>query len=114
MGARHDGEAFGDDFELPPDGAYCESCASIASVHLAWRLLLATGEPRFAELAERTLHNVNAGTPAADGHSFFYANPLQQRVAGPAPDPDALSPRAATGLRAPWFEVSCCPTNTSR
>ncbi|HEX3761919.1 MAG TPA: hypothetical protein VHW23_24635, partial [Kofleriaceae bacterium] len=35
-------------------------------------------------------------------------------VAGPPPDPDALSARAATGLRAPWFEVSCCPTNLSR
>jgi DUF1680 family protein len=114
MGARHDGESFGDDFELPPDGAYAESCASMASVMLAWRLLLATGEPRYAELAERTLHNAIAGALAADGRSFFYANPLQQRVAGPAPDPDALSPRAATGLRAPWFEVSCCPTNLSR
>src|SRR5690349_18851137 len=51
MGARHDGEQFGDDFELPPDGAYAETCASIASVMLAHRLLLATGEPRFAELA---------------------------------------------------------------
>ena len=114
MGARHEGESFGDDFELPPDGAYAESCASIASVMLAWRLLLATGEARYAELAERTLHNAIAGAPAADGHAFFYVNPLQQRVAGPAPDPDALSPRAATGMRAPWFEVSCCPTNTSR
>jgi DUF1680 family protein len=114
MGARHEGESFGDDFELPPDGAYCESCAAMASVMLAWRLLLATGEPRYAELAERTLHNAIAGAPAADGHSFFYVNPLQQRAAGPAPAPDAISPRAATGLRAPWFEVSCCPTNLSR
>ena len=83
-------------------------------MQLAWRLLLATGDGRYAELAERTLHNVVAGALAADGRSFFYTNPLQQRTAGPAPDPDALSPRAATGLRAPWFEVSCCPTNLSR
>jgi DUF1680 family protein len=114
MGSRHEGEAFGDDFELPPDGAYAESCAGVASVMLAWRLLLATGEAQYAELAERTLHNVVAGAVAADGHAFFYTNPLQQRVAGAPPDPDALSPRAATGLRAPWFEVSCCPTNVAR
>ena len=114
MGARHEGEQFGDDFELPPDGAYAETCAGIASVMLAHRLLLATGEPRYAELAERTLYNVIAGAIAADGHGFFYVNLLQQRVAGPPPDPDALSARAATGLRAPWFEVSCCPTNLSR
>ncbi|HET7503965.1 MAG TPA: beta-L-arabinofuranosidase domain-containing protein [Kofleriaceae bacterium] len=114
MGARQEGEQFGDDFELPPDGAYAETCAGIASVMLAWRLLLATGEARFAELAERTLHNVIAGAVAADGRAFFYVNLLQQRVAGPPPDPDALSLRAATGLRAPWFEVSCCPTNLAR
>jgi len=114
MGARHEGESFGDDFELPPDGAYCETCAGVASVHLAWRLLLATGEPQYAELAERTLHNVIAGAVAADGHGFFYVNPLQQRVPGAPPAPDALSPRAATGLRAPWFEVSCCPNNLGR
>ena len=114
MGARHEGESFGDDFELPPDGAYAESCAGVASVMLAWRLLLATGEATYAELTERTLHNVIAGALAADGHAFFYVNPLQQRVAGAAPDPDALSPRAATGVRAPWFEVSCCPTNLAR
>jgi len=114
MGSRHEGEAFGDDFELPPDGAYCETCAGVASVQLAWRLLLATGEARYADLVERTLHNVIAGGLAADGHGFFYTNPLQQRVAGAAPEPDALSPRAATGLRAPWFEVSCCPTNLAR
>jgi uncharacterized protein len=114
MGARHEGEAFGDDFELPPDGAYAESCASIASVMLSWRLLLATGEARYAELAERTLHNAIAGALAVNGQAFFYTNPLQQRIAGAPPDPDALSPRAATGLRAPWFEVSCCPTNLAR
>lgn len=114
MGARHEGESFGDDFELPPDGAYAETCASIASVMLAWRLLLATGHARYAELAERTLYNVIAGAVASDGHGFFYVNPLQQRVRGTPPDPDALSPRAATGLRAPWFEVSCCPTNLAR
>jgi DUF1680 family protein len=114
MGSRHEGEQIGDDFELPPDGAYAETCASIASVMVAWRLLLATGEPRYAELIERTLYNVIAGAIAADGHGFFYVNLLQQRVAGPPPDPDAMSARAATGLRAPWFEVSCCPTNLSR
>ena len=55
MGSHHTGEAFGDDFVLPPDRAYSETCAGIASVMLAWRLLLATGEPRFADLIERTL-----------------------------------------------------------
>ena len=31
LGSRHADESFGDPFELPPDGAYAETCASIAS-----------------------------------------------------------------------------------
>ena len=50
MGSHHDGERFGEDFVLPPDRAYSETCAGVASVMLAWRLLLATGEHRFADL----------------------------------------------------------------
>ena len=52
---------------------------------LAWRLLLATGEARFADLIERTLYNIVATSPAPDGRRFFYANPLHQRVPGTVP-----------------------------
>ncbi len=114
MGSRHSDESFGEDFELPPDRAYSETCAGVASVQLAWRLLLATGDVRYADQIERTLYNVVATSPALDGSGFFYANPLHQRVPGEAPDPDAESPRAASSLRAPWFHVSCCPTNVAR
>jgi DUF1680 family protein len=114
MGSHHDGEKFGEDFVLPPDRAYSETCAGIASVMLSWRLLLATGETRFADLAERTLLNVVATSPAPDGRAFFYANPLHQRVPGVVPSPDFVSNRAASSLREPWFAVSCCPTNVAR
>lgn len=114
MGSHHDGEKFGDDFVLPPDRAYSETCAGIASVMLAWRLLLATGESRFADIVERTLFNVVATSPAPDGMAFFYANPLHQRVPGVVPSPDQVSNRAASSLREPWFAVSCCPTNVAR
>ena len=114
MGSRHSDESFGEDYELPPDRAYSETCAGVASVMLAWRLLLATGDVRYADLAERTLYNVVATSPALDGSGFFYANPLHQRVPGDAPEPDAESPRASSSLRAPWFSVSCCPTNVGR
>ena len=114
MGSRHSGEAFGEDWELPPDRAYSETCAAVASVMLSWRLLLATGDPKYADLAERTLYNVIATSPAPDGHGFFYANPLQVRVPGSLPDPDVVNPRVESPLRAPWFSVSCCPTNLAR
>ncbi|UUU20364.1 glycoside hydrolase family 127 protein [Streptomyces sp. DSM 40750] len=114
MGSHHRDESFGADFVLPPDRAYSETCAGVASVMLGWRLLLATGEPRFADLVERTLFNVVATSPSEDGRSFFYANTLHRRHRGVVPPADVDSPRADSGLRAPWFAVSCCPTNVAR
>ncbi|KQS66708.1 glycoside hydrolase family 127 protein [Modestobacter sp. Leaf380] len=114
MGSRHQDEAFGEDFVLPPDRAYSETCAGIGSVQLAWRLLLAQGDPRYADLIERTLYNVVDAGPSASGTAFFYTNTLHQRVLGTVPDPDQAVPRAASSLRAPWFAVSCCPTNVAR
>lgn len=114
QGSRHEDEAFGEDWELPNDRAYSETCAGIGSIMFAWRMLLADGDPRYADLIERTLYNVVATSPADDGCAFFYANPLHQRTPGTVPDPDATSPRASSSLRAPWFEVSCCPPNVAR
>ncbi len=113
MGSRHQDEGFGDDWELPADRAYCETCAGVASVMFSWRLYLATGDVAYADLIERTLFNVVAASPAVDGRSFFYANPLHQRVAGEDAH-DGVNHRAEGGVRAPWFDVSCCPTNVAR
>ena len=114
MGAHHEGESFGLDFELPPDRSYSESCAGVGSVMVNYRLLLATGDDRYADAIERTLYNVVAGAPGEEGTSFFYTNTLHQRIPGSVPAADEQSPRAASSLRAPWFEVSCCPTNVAR
>ncbi|XVU21243.1 glycoside hydrolase family 127 protein [Actinoplanes sp. CA-054009] len=114
VGSRHQDEAYGDDYVLPADRAYSETCASVGSIMLSWRLLLAEGDPRYADLIERTLFNVIAASPADDGTRFFYTNTLHQRVPGTEPQPDQIVPRAASSLRAPWFAVSCCPTNLAR
>ena len=114
VGSHHQDEAYGDDFELPADRAYAETCAGIASVMLSWRLLLATGQDKYADLIERTLLNNVLASPRADGRAFYYTNTLHQRTPGPTPDEHQLSHRAEAGLRAPWFEVSCCPTNVAR
>jgi len=114
QGSHHQDEAFGEDWELPADRAYSETCAGVGSIMFSWRLLLAGGEPRHADLIERTLYNVVAASPAPDGRAFFYANTLHQRVPGVAADPGTTSPRASSSLRAPWFEVSCCPPNVAR
>ena len=114
QGAHHQDEAFGTDFELPSDRAYSETCAGIGSIMFSWRLLLATGETRYADLIERTLYNVVATSPSEEGTAFYYSNTLHQREAGQPADPDEASPRASASLRAPWFEVSCCPPNLAR
>jgi DUF1680 family protein len=114
MGSRHEGEAFGDDFELPSDRAYSETCAGVGSIMFSWRLLLADGDERYADLIERTLFNVVATSPDEDGTAFFYVNPLQRNVPGTSGNQDTVSPRASSSLRAPWFAVSCCPPNVAR
>ncbi|MEV1169497.1 beta-L-arabinofuranosidase domain-containing protein [Nonomuraea sp. NPDC049784] len=114
MGSRHQDEGFGEDWELPPDRAYCETCAGVASIMVSWRLHLATGDVRYTDLIERTLYNVIATSPSPDGRAFFYANPLHQRAPGRPTDADEVSPRAEAGARAAWFDVSCCPTNVAR
>ena len=106
VGSRHSRESFGDRFELPPDRAYNETCAAIASIQLCWRLLLATGEPRFAELIERTLVNSLVASTSVDGGRYFYVNPLQRR-------PDHAE-GADPGERREWFECACCPPNIMR
>ena len=107
LGSRHADESFGDPFELPPDGAYAETCAAIASVMLAWRLLLATGDPEYADVIERTMYNGVLPGVSLDGASFFYVNSLQRRTER-APD------RPRSGERQPWYACACCPPNVMR
>lgn len=114
QGSHHQDEAFGEDWELPPDRAYSETCAGVGSIMFSWRLLLTDGDERYADLIERTLFNVLATSTAPDGRAFFYTNTLHKRTPTQEVDPEATSPRASSSLRAPWFEVSCCPPNVAR
>ncbi|MFF5232915.1 glycoside hydrolase family 127 protein [Dactylosporangium sp. NPDC000521] len=114
MGSRHLDESYGDDFVLPPDRAYSETCAGVATVMLAHRLLLATGDLRYGDIVDRVLHNVIATAVADDGRAFFYANTLHQRTPTEAVPPDREQLRFGGGPRAPWFEVSCCLNNVAR
>nr|WP_240642224.1 beta-L-arabinofuranosidase domain-containing protein [Microbacterium sulfonylureivorans] len=114
MGSRFRDEAFGADFELPADGAYSETCAGVGAFMLAWRLLLATDDAAYGDLMERVLYNVITASPSPDGRAFFYVNTLHQRAIDDRSDGAQSSLQVGLGERAPWFRVSCCPTNVSR
>jgi DUF1680 family protein len=114
MGSRHLDESFGDDYVLPADRAYAETCAGVATVMLAHRLLLATGDTRYGDIVERVLFNVVATAVADDGRAFFYANTLHQRTRTEVIPADREQLRFGGGPRAPWFEVSCCLPNVAR
>jgi DUF1680 family protein len=107
LSSRHLDESFGDPFELPPDRAYAETCAAIASVMLAWRLLLATGDPECADVIERTTYNGMLAGSSLAGTEFFYVNTLQRRSTRAPADP-------TKGHRAGWFACACCPPNLMR
>ncbi len=98
-GARFTGESFGQPYELPSDRCYCETCAAIAAMMWNWRMLLATGDARYADLLERSLYNGFLSGVSLDGSRFFYVNPLQSRG----------------GVERPgWYSCACCPPNVMR
>ena len=99
LGSRYEGEAFGEDYELPNGRAYTETCAAIASVMWNWRLLALKGDARYADLLEWTLYNAVLPGLSLDGQEYFYQNPL-------ADD--------GTHRRQAWFGCACCPPNVAR
>ncbi len=108
IGAHHTDEAFGDPYELPNERSYCETCAAIASIMFCWRMLMITGEAKYADLIERTLYNGFLAGLSLDGQRYIYANPLQVREGhlGRGDDHDYH--------RVEWFHCACCPPNVMR
>lgn len=106
IGARHEGESFGDNYELPNLTAYSETCAAIGSVYWNHRLFLLTGDSKYYDVIERTLYNGLISGISLDGTKFFYPNPLE------SDGKYTFNMGACT--RQPWFDCSCCPTNLIR
>jgi hypothetical protein len=72
-----------------------------------WRMLLATGEARFADLLERTLYNGFIAGLALDGSGYSYVNPLQVRAGHRDPVEEGARRRS-------WYACACCPPNVMR
>lgn len=99
LGARYEGEAFGENYELPNRRAYAETCAAIANVMWNWRMLLVTGKAEYADIMELALYNGALAGIGLDGKTYFYVNPLADR---------------GTHKRSRWFDCACCPPNIAR
>jgi len=99
FGARHEGESFGESYELPNDRCYCETCAAIANMMWNWRMLVITGQAQYAELLERSLYNGFLSGISLDGQRYFYVNPLMSRGGIERPE---------------WYGCACCPPNIMR
>jgi DUF1680 family protein len=102
VGARSDGEAFGNSYELPNSQAYGESCAAIGNMMWNWRMLAATGDARYADVIERALYNgINSGM-SLSGTLYCYRNPL------------SFDPATDEKIRNDWYDTTCCPPNLER
>jgi DUF1680 family protein len=99
IGATHQGEAFGKNYELPNRTAYCETCANLALCYWAHRMFLLHGDAQYIDVLERSLYNSVISGVSLDGKEFFYPNPLSAR---------------GDYARSKWFDCCCCPTNVCR
>ena len=106
IGARHNGEAFGDNYELPNKTAYNETCAAIGNVFWNHRMFLLHADAKYYDVLERTLYNGLISGVSLDGGTFFYPNPLES---------DGIYKfNQQSCERQPWFGCACCPSNISR
>ncbi len=107
VGARHAGESFGNDYELPNKTAYNETCAAIANAMWNHRMFLLDGDGKYIDVLERVLYNGFLSGVSLGGDKFFYPNPL-------ASDGKYKFNINESATRWPWFDCSCCPTNVVR
>ncbi|MFN4147494.1 MAG: glycoside hydrolase family 127 protein, partial [Runella sp.] len=99
IGSSTKNEGFTEDYDLPNETAYCETCASVGMVFWQQRMNLYSGQSKYIDVLERSLYNGSLAGVQLTGDLFFYVNPL-----------------ASMGLhhRKPWYGVACCPSNVSR
>ncbi|MFC0266738.1 glycoside hydrolase family 127 protein [Kushneria aurantia] len=95
--AANEGLTF--DYDLPNASAYAETCASVALVFWASRMLGRGADAAYADIMEQALYNNALAGLSLDGTHFFYDNPLESR---------------GDHHRWKWHHCPCCPPNISR
>lgn len=111
IGSTVHGEAFTADYDLPPDTAYAETCASVGLIFFASRMLENEISGEYADVMERAFYNTVLAGMALDGKRFFYVNPLEvdPGISGVIPTHKHDLP-----VRPKWYQCACCPPNVAR
>jgi DUF1680 family protein len=99
IGARGTTESFGEDYELPNERAYTETCAAVGNVLWGHRMFLLHGDGKYLDVLEQVLYNGFLSGVSLSGDRFFYQNPLES---------------AGRTQRSEYFDVACCPANLAR
>ena len=105
------GEAFTVDYDLPPDTAYAETCASVGLMFFASRMLENEIRGEYADVMERAFYNTVLAGMQLDGKRFFYVNPLE---VNPGISGVAVTHKHDLPVRPKWYQCACCPPNVAR
>lgn len=99
IGSAGSNEGFTNDYDLPNEQAYCETCASVGMVFWNQRMNSLTGNAEYVDVLERSLYNGALDGLSLSGDRFFYGNPLASN---------------GKNSRREWFGTACCPSNIAR
>ncbi len=99
LGPRATNEGFTEPYDLPNGTAYAETCASVALVFWAHRMLHLDLDGRYADVMELALFNGALTGLSHEGTHYFYSNPLESR---------------GQHSRWAWHLCPCCTMNVSR
>jgi len=99
LGPSKFNEGFTEYYDLPNETAYAETCATVALIFWAQRMLNIELDGRYADVLEQALYNGALSGLSRDGEHYFYENPLAS---------DGRHKRWA------WHTCPCCTMNVSR
>ncbi|MBC7478952.1 MAG: glycoside hydrolase family 127 protein [Pseudorhodobacter sp.] len=99
FGPSASNEGFTRDYDLPNDTAYAETCASVAMVFWAARMLNLDLDGQYADILELALYNTSLAGLSRDGTQYFYDNKLESD---------------GSHKRWDWHPCPCCTMNVAR
>lgn len=115
VGSTHIGEAFTIKYDLPNERAYAETCASIALMLFANRMVKYRKKAVYADIVERAMYNGMLSGISISGDAFFYENPLEINLENRTKTTKVREREHYSIVkRVEIFDCSCCPPNLNR